>query len=362
MQKVISINLNGIAYQLEEDGYDALREYLASAERQLHDNPDRAEIMADLEQAIADKCQRFLGPHKTVVTASEVSQIVAEMGPIDPAPGAADGERAGAAAAGDTSSRDSGAKKLFRIREGAMIAGVCNGLAAYLQVDVTFVRILFVIAVLLTKGAGIFAYVAMMIVIPEANTPEARAAASGAALNARDVIERAKKQYAEGSKQWHRQWREQRRRWRMHGWGPGVPMGYGPPPWAAVLIPVFGLVHVALFLTMAAMLISLVNHGAVLNWELPEDVPVWAGALILLIAYQIAVAPLRAYHNWTALPRPGIEPGWLAFWNSVTWLMGLALVVWIGSNHLPEIRDFLRHVPDLFRDFAHAMRDLFTER
>ena len=61
MQKVISINLNGNAYQLDESGYDALHEYLASAERALASNPDRAEIMADLEQAIADKCQKFLG-------------------------------------------------------------------------------------------------------------------------------------------------------------------------------------------------------------------------------------------------------------------------------------------------------------
>ena len=58
-----------------------MREYLARAERTLSDNPDRAEIMADLEQAIADKCQRYLNPHKTVVTASEIDGIVAEMGP-----------------------------------------------------------------------------------------------------------------------------------------------------------------------------------------------------------------------------------------------------------------------------------------
>src|SRR5688500_9555219 len=82
MQKVISINLNGNAYQLDETGYDALREYLASAERELADNPDRAEIMADLEQAIADKCQKYLGSHKTVVTAGEVAQIIGEMGPV----------------------------------------------------------------------------------------------------------------------------------------------------------------------------------------------------------------------------------------------------------------------------------------
>ena len=36
MQKVISINLNGNAYQLDESGYDALRAYLARAE---HETP-----------------------------------------------------------------------------------------------------------------------------------------------------------------------------------------------------------------------------------------------------------------------------------------------------------------------------------
>ena len=95
MQKVISINLNGNAYQLDEAGYDALHEYLARAERALASNPDRAEIMADLEQAIADKCQKFLGPHKSIVTTAEVEQIVKEMGPIDPAPGDEDPGRAG---------------------------------------------------------------------------------------------------------------------------------------------------------------------------------------------------------------------------------------------------------------------------
>src|SRR5262249_48718950 len=61
MQKVITINLNGNAYQLDEAGYEALVAYLDRAERQLRDNPDRAEILADLEQAIAEKCLRYLG-------------------------------------------------------------------------------------------------------------------------------------------------------------------------------------------------------------------------------------------------------------------------------------------------------------
>jgi phage shock protein PspC (stress-responsive transcriptional regulator) len=358
MQKVISINLNGNAYQLDEGGYDTLREYLAQAERQLSDNPDRAEIMADLEQAIADKCRTYLGPHKTVVTAAEVNRIVTEMGPVDSAAG--DGaDHAANSTRPDKATTDARPKSLYRILDGAMIAGVCNGIAAYLNVDVTLVRFAFVVAALITKGVAIIAYVVMMFAIPEADTPEARAAAAGPALNAKDVIDRVKKQYAEGGKHWRRHWVRQRRHWRRHGWPRGTPFAYGPPAWVAMMLPVFGLVHVALFLVMAAMMISLVNSGAILSWELPSDVPVWAGALTLLIAYQIAVAPLRAAHHWTTFPQSGVDPGWFAFWNAVTWLIGLAFVVWIGSNHIPEIREFLQRLPELVRDFALAVRNLF---
>src|SRR5437762_13954905 len=100
MQKVISINLNGNAYQIEEGGYGALVAYLETAQRQLRDNPDRAEILADLEQAIAEKCQRFLSAHKTVVAAAEVDQIIKEMGPVDGAADAAGGTTASGGATG----------------------------------------------------------------------------------------------------------------------------------------------------------------------------------------------------------------------------------------------------------------------
>src|SRR5471032_770556 len=100
MQKVIAINLNGNAYQIDESGYAALVAYLEGAERQLKDNPDRAEIIKDLEQAIADKCRAFLGPHKTVVTAAEVDQIVREMGPVDGAGAAGAEPESGSAKSG----------------------------------------------------------------------------------------------------------------------------------------------------------------------------------------------------------------------------------------------------------------------
>ena len=360
MQKVISINLNGIAYQLEEGGYGVLRDYLSRAERELKDNPDRAEIMLDLEQAIADKCQRFLGPHKAIVTEAEVAQIVGEMGPVTSGP-----EAEGAGPKSESGTKQNGgadssptARRLYRLPEGAMLAGVCNGLAAYLQVDVTLVRVGFVVLALLTKGVGILVYVALMFVIPEATTAEAQAAASGSPINAKEIVDRVKRQYEQGSHKWHRQWRRKQRQWRRAGLGAAAAP---PPPWLAAVLPLFGLVHLMLFLIAAAMMVSLVNTGTILQWQKPPDVPLWAAALVLFIGYQIAVSPFRGLQHWAWRSGGGAVAGWFAFWHAVIWLIGLAIGLWVASDHIPEITEFVQRVPHLFREISYALRDVIRE-
>src|SRR5262245_55954409 len=130
MNKVTTVNLNGNAYQLEESGYVALHEYIAGAEAKLKNHPDLSEIMADLEQAIADKCNKRLTPNKNVITKAEIEQILKEMGPVDSdaSAGAEDSEQEGAR----DRAGESAPKRLYRIRQGAKIAGVCKGLAVYL--------------------------------------------------------------------------------------------------------------------------------------------------------------------------------------------------------------------------------------
>jgi phage shock protein PspC (stress-responsive transcriptional regulator) len=360
MQKVVSINLNGNAYQLDESGYETLSEYLSRAEQQLQGNPDRAEIIADLEQAIADRCHAYLSPHKTVITASEIARIVAEMGPVDE--GAATGEardaRPQAAAGRPEDARAEPAKRLFRLPDRAVIAGVCAGLAAYVGIDAVIVRILFVVAAVVTQGVAILGYVVLMFVLPPASTPDERAAAGPAPLNARDVVDRAKKQVAEGQRKWRRYQREQHRAWHRRGW-PHAPYPHVPPPWIVGFLPILAVAHVALFLVAAAMVISLVNTGAILQWRLPADVPLWAAVLILLVAYQIVVSPIRAAEHWTKYSGPGMDPASFAFWNAAAWLIGLAFVVWIASNHIPEIREFVQRLPELARAFAQAAREFF---
>lgn len=59
-------------------------------------------------------------------------------------------------------------KKLYKIKNGAMVTGVCNGLAAYFDVDVSLVRLAVVLLTCFT-GIGIVPYIAAAIILPELN-------------------------------------------------------------------------------------------------------------------------------------------------------------------------------------------------
>ncbi|HEX4104381.1 MAG TPA: PspC domain-containing protein [Candidatus Paceibacterota bacterium] len=215
MNKVTTINLNGRAYQIEEAGYEALRKYLDKARAVLAENPDKDEIMADFEQAVADKCAAMLSPKKNVVTAAEIDEIIAAMGPVDASggdagvgtagkeegagsAGAMGAGAAGANAAAGSASANPSPKRLYRLPEGEWIAGVSTGLAAYFNIDVTVIRVLFVLLGVLTHGYGILAYVVLWIVMPVAHTEDEKARAHGVApFNAHDFIEAAKTRYEE---------------------------------------------------------------------------------------------------------------------------------------------------------------------
>lgn len=61
----------------------------------------------------------------------------------------------------------SGPKVLVRKRGDRMVAGVCAGLADYLGLDVTLVRVIVAALAIFTGGAGILAYLVAWAIIPE---------------------------------------------------------------------------------------------------------------------------------------------------------------------------------------------------
>lgn len=201
MRKVTLVSLGGNTYQLEDEAHEAVAAYLERAACALAANPDRAEILADLEQAIADKCDTFLGKHKDVIFAAEAAQILREMGPVQgngaesaaaADAGTADTATAGAAASPGQSRR----RRLMRLPDEGMMGGVCSGIAAYFDIDVVWVRLAFVLLAF-TTGVWFFVWLAMLIVMPAARTPEQIASARGEALSAREVMDMAKRKSAD---------------------------------------------------------------------------------------------------------------------------------------------------------------------
>ena len=56
-------------------------------------------------------------------------------------------------------------KKLYRSESDKKIAGVCGGLAEYIGVDVTIIRLIWALAVIF-GGTGLFAYLIAALIIP----------------------------------------------------------------------------------------------------------------------------------------------------------------------------------------------------
>lgn len=351
MERVVTINLNGNPYQLEAPAYDALRAYIDRAEAALSNNPDKAEIVRDLEQAVADKCTAHLGPAKSVINAAEMAKVLEEMGPVQ-------GEEN--APREETGPAYEPRKRLYRIKEGAQIAGVCSGLGAYFDLDVNIIRLLFIVAALFTSGFFILVYIVMMFVLPSAHTSAEWAAAHGVPFNAQEVIDRAKREYArvaeDVSHDWKHSWRAQRRAWRedirarRHSWRapapPATPVGYVTRLFAGLLALVLSIVTAALLIAFLVALFSLLSAGAVLNWAPPADMPIWLTVVVLCIAYAAIATPLSHLRRSSYGAASGDSFAGGGADGAIT-LVAIIAGAAIAYNFLPEFRDWMQTMFDL---------------
>ena len=375
MNKVITINLGGNAYQLEEGAYDALRAYLETAAARLQGNPDRDEILSDIERAIAEKFLALLASHKTVVVTQEVAAVLAEMGPIEadpgeaPDPGASGASGPGAAGEEQAAGHGRTPRRLYRIHEGAMIAGVCNGIAAHVNLDPTLVRLAFVILTMLW-GTGLLVYLVMAIVVPEARSPEEKAAASGNPSTAQEFIRRAKEGYYEAMKgfpdrkarrEWKRRFKRDMRanadQWR-HNWHCYWEEQAPIHPGMGFALPLLSLLHGAAKVLWICALISLLATGAVFGLALPANVPVWVAALLLFIAYGILVGPLKVARRacYRGLGRPRWAWSFVFVLDAVVWLAVVAALLWLAVHYFPELREAVRSIPSLAHQAADDIR------
>ena len=226
----VSLNGHAGQFRLEGDAYDRLSQYLDRAAARLPADSDRAEVLGDLERSVGDKLVAKLaatpGSEDRIVTATDIEASLEEIGGFDGEDelGTDDGLiprrlrrlhriRAGKQVAGVCTGLAAYAdldikwvrlgflaataltagvaavvyivlafilpvsatadapvpprtRPLERIREGQQIAGVCNGLAAYAELDVAWVRVVFLAATVLTAGGFALVYAVLAFILP----------------------------------------------------------------------------------------------------------------------------------------------------------------------------------------------------
>jgi phage shock protein PspC (stress-responsive transcriptional regulator) len=385
MKTVIMINLDGRAYQLEDDGCHTLRVYLQAAAERLQGNPDRDEILADIERAIGEKFRARLSPHKDVITTPEVVKVLEEMGPIenDSADAVPDGAPLGSTPRDPGRGPETSIRRLYRIHEGAMVSGVCNGIGAYAQIDPNIVRLIFVVLTLLW-GAGALLYVALIIILPVARSPEEKAAAEGAPFTAQDFIHRAKAGYYDAvrnlsdqgrQREWRRTFRREMRDWRRrfdrtmraqsrHGQSLR-PVGM-PPLWvggAGLTLPLLSLLHGAIVLVWLSAVVSLLGTGTVFGATLPGSLPVWITLVLLLMGYGLVVWPLKAARRAFYYQASG-DPTAPAFVlaDVIVWLAVMGVMAWLAFHHWAEVSAAIQHLPEVVAGAANSIRDWWHSR
>ncbi len=160
MKTTLNANIGSVAFTIDEDAYQALKEYLAAVSRNL--GPANNEALQEVEYRIAELLSERIPSPMRVVSIEDVEYIRKRMG--DPSAFAADEQGVDEPSA--TKNTSNPRPRLYRPRNNRSIAGVCSGLAYYFEADPTLIRLLTLLLILF-GGLSIWVYVILWIVIPE---------------------------------------------------------------------------------------------------------------------------------------------------------------------------------------------------
>ncbi|QOI97523.1 MAG: PspC domain-containing protein [Flammeovirgaceae bacterium] len=169
MKKNISINISGIIFHIEEDGYEALKKYLDSVNKYFSSFDDSSEILADIESRIAEIFLSKLSESKQVITSEDVKNLIATMGSVHDFKAAEEQDfvqpDSGTTNSGQQSYSSQTDKKFLRDQKRKILGGVCAGLGNYFNVDPVWIRLLFAFLTL-AYGVILLVYLVLWIVIP----------------------------------------------------------------------------------------------------------------------------------------------------------------------------------------------------
>lgn len=184
MKRTINVNLGGRPFQITEDAYTRLDDYLKSISVCLKHNEYGEEIVNDIEARIGELCdERLQQSHAGLIDIELVNEMINRMG--NPEAMIEDDEQpVSPDAANEKESNEEKKengyydffkniklnKKYYLDKEDRMIGGVISGIAAYAKIDVTILRIIAVILIAAIGPVALLTYLLVWAIAPTAET------------------------------------------------------------------------------------------------------------------------------------------------------------------------------------------------
>ena len=168
MKKTLTINLSGIVFNIDEDAYEVLQQYLHKLETRFSNEEDK-EIMRDIEARLAELFTNAIGqPNISVVTINDVNSAIKQLGTAEEI-SSEDNNYTNEDPKHENAESRRRHRKFYRDADNKILGGVAAGLAAYLGLEVTITRLILVLLAITILWL-IPIYLLVWLIAPEATT------------------------------------------------------------------------------------------------------------------------------------------------------------------------------------------------
>jgi len=361
MKKTLTVNLNNIVFHIDDDAYEMLQTYLSEIAEHFKSDEERNEIMNDIEARIAELFNEKLQKNKNVVNLTDVQEIIEIMG--KPSQYTGDEEEPETPPKSDKKQQKS--RRFYRDPENAILGGIAGGLAAYFNIDVTWIRIFIVILAFITAGNVILIYILVWFIAPAAITSSQRLEMQGEDVTVENIKTEVNnvKNYMESEKFKESAQGAGERILDILRWFFKILFGFIGALVGLVGIVVIGALILALFLLLFEP--AVLNGFApdlIENWSVisPDKMVLLIFSLILLVGSPIFFLIYWGTHMVSGRRNTSHTASWVVL---LLWLAGLFMFFSVGANTLfhinnHDVHQFTLNWSDDNRPFGNEVRKL----
>jgi phage shock protein PspC (stress-responsive transcriptional regulator) len=158
MKKNFSVNIGSRIFNIDEDAYERLNNYLVRLRTFFASDEGCDEILSDIEMRISELLEQKKSGDSGIISLHHINDVIVNMGEPDELSGTK-----------QKTVKEKTPGKLYRDPDNRQIGGVCAGIAAWLGVAPLWVRVALIL-ITLFYGTGVIIYLILWLILPEAKT------------------------------------------------------------------------------------------------------------------------------------------------------------------------------------------------